>query len=53
MIERAHWPGVLCLTLALALAIACGSEAPETEESVEDVTAPAASESAERPNGVS
>ena len=46
MIERARWLGVLCFVLA----IACGGNAPETEESVEDVTA--SSESAERPSGV-
>ena len=50
MIERAHWLEVLCLTLALALTIACGGPAPEAEESAEDATA--SSESAERPNGV-
>ena len=52
MFERAHWLGVLCLTLTLALAMACGGDAPEAEESVEDVTAPAAPERAERPSGV-
>ncbi len=47
MIERAHWLGVLCLTLALALTMACGGDAPPSEELNEDVAAPA-----ERPNGV-
>ena len=47
MIERAYWLGVLCLTLTLALVMACGGEAPESEELNEDVAAPV-----ERPSGV-
>ena len=46
MIERVRWLAVLCL----ALAMACGGVAPESEEPTEDVAA--SPEIAERPSGV-